>query len=227
MGIDIAELYREELAALNYSVDLFGIPDDVFRECGASYLATVIHRDAASVVALKLEKGEAVPPELIYISRATEEFERLCQAAPHVPRDALSSLSMAYGAFLLATRNGEDMSGLESAGGSEISSLGALMSIAMVRGMAMGYSGLSGGVLKLVQAEMARKQMLSDAASKRHAENRDMKNEVFQWLDLNMSSFKSMDEAAEAIAGKVQPVKFRTARDWVGQWKKLRSPSTP
>ena len=63
-------------------------------------------------------------------------------------------------------------------------------------------------------------------AMKRHAENRAMKQDVFDWLDANMSRFKSMDAAAEAIAGKVAPVAFRTARDWVADWKKLRSTGT-
>ena len=61
----------------------------------------------------------------------------------------------------------------------------------------------------------------------RHNENRAMRAEVFEWLDANMARFKSMDAAAEAIAGNVMPVKFRTARDWVGKWKKLRSTGTP
>ena len=36
---------------------------------------------------------------------------------------------------------------------------------------------------------------------------------------------KSMDAAAQAIT-KQQPIAFRTARDWVGEWKKLRSTGT-
>lgn len=62
-------------------------------------------------------------------------------------------------------------------------------------------------------------------AAKRHEENRAMKADVFSWLDANMSNFKSMDKAAEAIASKVAPIAVRTARDWVGEWKKLRSAS--
>jgi hypothetical protein len=62
-------------------------------------------------------------------------------------------------------------------------------------------------------------------ANKRHAENHQLKNDVFSWLDKNMHNYKSMDSAAEAIAGKIVPMKFRTVRNWVGQWKKLRSAS--
>lgn len=63
-------------------------------------------------------------------------------------------------------------------------------------------------------------------AIKRHAENHAMKADVFVWLDENMVHFRSMDSAAEAISGKVAPIAFRTARGWVGHWKKLRSAST-
>ena len=63
-------------------------------------------------------------------------------------------------------------------------------------------------------------------ALKRHTENHAMKTEVFAWLDANMVSFKSMDAAAQAIT-KQQPIAFRTARDWVGEWKKVRSTGTP
>jgi hypothetical protein len=57
-----------------------------------------------------------------------------------------------------------------------------------------------------------------------HDESRKMKAEVYLWLDDNMVNFKSMDSAAQAII-KQQPIAFRTARDWVGKWKKLRSAS--
>lgn len=65
-----------------------------------------------------------------------------------------------------------------------------------------------------------------EGARARHSENHAMKSDVFKWLDANMVNFKSMDSAAEAIT-KQQPIKFRTARDWTGEWKKLRSASTP
>ena len=75
--------------------------------------------------------------------------------------------------------------------------------------------------------ETRRSKKLSEAAIKGHSENRAMKQEVFTWLDTNMPQFKSMDDAATAITGKVAPIKWRTARDWVGAWKKIRSAGTP
>lgn len=66
----------------------------------------------------------------------------------------------------------------------------------------------------------------SSNAIKRHAENHAMKADVFSWLDANMATCKSMDAAAEKIAGKIAPIAFRTARRWVGEWKKLRSAGT-
>ena len=72
----------------------------------------------------------------------------------------------------------------------------------------------------------ARTALAKTAAQARHTENRSMKADVFKWLDAQMADFRSMDAAAEAIT-KQQPIVFRTARDWVGDWKKLRSAGTP
>lgn len=58
-------------------------------------------------------------------------------------------------------------------------------------------------------------------ADARHRENRAMREQVFSFLDQH--EFPSMDAAAEAIAGKLVPAKFRTVRDWIGQWKKARA----
>ncbi len=71
-------------------------------------------------------------------------------------------------------------------------------------------------------------QQASKGAEARHAENRAMKEQVMQWLDAHRDEFPSMDETAAAIAkaGGVVPVKFRTARAWVAEWKKLRSAGT-
>jgi hypothetical protein len=75
-------------------------------------------------------------------------------------------------------------------------------------------------------ATAARTALGKTGARARHTENRAMKTDVFAWLDTNMPNFKSMDAAAQA-AIKQQPIAFRTARDWIGQWKKVRSTGTP
>ena len=97
-----------------------------------------------------------------------------------------------------------------------------------VRDMAIANERQSKLIQFLPKVFQAGKKSLANAgAAGRHTENRAIKQDVFAWLDTNMPNFKSMDSAAEAIAGKVAPVKFRTARDWVGEWKKLRSAGTP
>lgn len=63
----------------------------------------------------------------------------------------------------------------------------------------------------------------SAAALKRHQENHAMKLQVFEWLSINFQKFKSMDAAAEAIAGKLVPLKFRTVRKWVKEYKDMQS----
>jgi hypothetical protein len=72
----------------------------------------------------------------------------------------------------------------------------------------------------------ARSVLAKTGAHARHAETRAMKKEVFTWLDSNRINYKSMEATAQAIT-KEQPIAFRTARAWVGEWHKLRSAGTP
>jgi len=81
-------------------------------------------------------------------------------------------------------------------------------------------------VLMLLAAEEHAKSFSESGLKKRHKENRDMKAEAFIWLDQNRENYKSMDDVAMAIK-ELLPIKFRTARDWVAEWKKLRSPGKP
>lgn len=75
-------------------------------------------------------------------------------------------------------------------------------------------------------ASMARKVLAKRAATARHSENRAMKQQVFEWCDTNMADTPSMDTAASQVAGVVVPVAWRTVRDWMTEWKKLRSAGT-
>ncbi|MEY4979911.1 MAG: hypothetical protein RLZZ352_2181 [Pseudomonadota bacterium] len=80
-------------------------------------------------------------------------------------------------------------------------------------------------VKKLAQFKQDRRK----GADAIHTENRELKAEVFKWLDENFTNYKSMDAAAEAMTGKgkLVPLTFRTVRGWVTEWKKLRYASTP
>lgn len=63
----------------------------------------------------------------------------------------------------------------------------------------------------------------SEKALLGHAENHALRDEIYAWLDANKTASMSMDAAASAMAGKVVPLAWRTVRDHVGQWKKVRS----
>ena len=69
---------------------------------------------------------------------------------------------------------------------------------------------------KRVQDEAVRivSEGAKKAAGARHAENRDMRAEAIAWYTARRDTL-SKDAAAEQIAGKVLPVKFRTVRDWL------------
>ena len=83
-----------------------------------------------------------------------------------------------------------------------------------------------GAFIEIVNQENVR-AMQAARAHKRHAESRARKHQVFLWCDENMNRFESMDDAAFDIAETFVPEKFRAVRDWLTEWKKLRSTGTP
>lgn len=80
--------------------------------------------------------------------------------------------------------------------------------------------------LQLAAAVNTERQVLSrlsaKALDKRHVESRAMKADVFAWCDENMKLHASMDDAAQAIAGKLVPLKFRAIRSHMTEWRKLQ-----
>lgn len=85
--------------------------------------------------------------------------------------------------------------------------------------------------LKEAREEASASELLSrqgkKAADARHAENREIAEEIKDWYGANHHRYKSMDAATEAVI-KLQPVSFRTARKHIGEASKelgLRVPS--
>ena len=67
-----------------------------------------------------------------------------------------------------------------------------------------------------------------EAAGARHHENRELRNQAIQHYIAHEASYKSMDAAATAIAGKIVPVTFRTVRNWISEHRKdMRSARKP
>lgn len=85
-------------------------------------------------------------------------------------------------------------------------------------------------VEELVQDKVKKRVSLAAqrAAIQKNAENRQMKAEAFAYYQANHQKFHSMDAAAEAIAGKIVPLKFRTVRNWIPDFRRvLQSARTP
>ena len=97
------------------------------------------------------------------------------------------------------------------------------------------FSWLSEGVGKAlgilntqINLENEQTAFYKRAALKRHAENHAIKADALKYYVENISIFKSKDSAAEQIAGKIVPAKFRTVRDWITEYhKKQRPAGTP
>ncbi len=77
-------------------------------------------------------------------------------------------------------------------------------------------------------AEEKAKKKISHAATKaarkRHAETDAMKGEVFAWCAAHLNEYPSMESAA-GVAIKLVPVAFRTARDWISEYRKTVQPA--
>lgn len=59
-------------------------------------------------------------------------------------------------------------------------------------------------------------------ANAMHKENRACKKQVFEWLDAHRDELPSLDAAADALAEKVVPMKWRTVRGWATDWNRER-----
>lgn len=64
------------------------------------------------------------------------------------------------------------------------------------------------------------RQFAKQAAKVRHKENNEMRDYVRAWYAENAATLGTKDAAAEAAAGKLVPMKFRTIRDWLKEPKK-------
>src|SRR5258708_38136378 len=83
------------------------------------------------------------------------------------------------------------------------------------------------GTEKLAEEKATQKisVVAKKAAIKRHAEHYEMKEQVFAWCAVHLQEHPSMDAAAEAIAGNPFPIAFRTARSWIGEYRKRVPPA--
>ena len=71
-------------------------------------------------------------------------------------------------------------------------------------------------------------QVAKLGADARHRENRRLRSVALDHYEKHKSQYRSMDAAAEKIAGEVVSVTFRTVRDWIAAHnKKTRSASKP
>lgn len=64
-------------------------------------------------------------------------------------------------------------------------------------------------------------------ALKRHEENHSIRDQIYEWLDQHKTPEMALDTAADKMAGKVVPLKWRTVREHCTEWNKLRSAGRP
>lgn len=150
-----------------------------------------------------------------------DDFEKLCELARRLRDDKFRK---AQEVFDLVLRGSETVDLDDSSGAGESAVWGWADSLDDAIRQNLNHQTI-GAFVSLVLKHGESSAQAARAVA-RHAENHAMKQEVFEWLNANMARYPSMDAAADDIAGKVVPVKWRTARDWVALWKKLRSAGT-
>ena len=84
-----------------------------------------------------------------------------------------------------------------------------------------------GAFIELIVAN-AESAKQTAAALKRHAENHALRDEIYAWMDANYKEEGMvLDDIATELAGTLVPLKWRTVRDSLTAWRKLRSTGTP
>lgn len=213
MQEDILQLARAELESLNEMMDsVLQIPHEAFRELGSCGLLLAMAKH-------QKERGGSESHPIL--NEADDQFDKLCSATPNMPREAVRIFSLAY-IGLVSLFFDERFT-------PHPSGMGALKTLMLIReqkGFILGMvTGTASSDSQSVKA--ARSMMAKSGAAMRHAENHAMKAMVFDWLDANFTpGTRSMDDVAQELAGRIVPAKFRTVRDWLTEWKKLRSTGT-
>ncbi len=90
------------------------------------------------------------------------------------------------------------------------------------------WQGIVDGVRSMTATGTSPASFAKLGADARHREDRAIKAEIMKWLDENRTPDLNGDQTATAIAGKLAPISWRTARDYITEWKrKQRSAGRP
>lgn len=188
MNINLENIYLDELRELNIAIEIFEIPANVFADCGTSYTL---------IAAMKHHRESVDESFHALLEDANRKFEILCNSAPRISRDTLSALSLAYGGFLFLTNNGKDMTGLLASKGDYQESIRALMEVSMMRGVAIGRSGLAEG-------EFLRRKILSEAGKNGAKVRRERTENLKTWAISEAKKMTGSDmEVARKLATKI------------------------
>lgn len=173
MAIDTDALAIDIVRYLNRLVDLAGIPDDVFRECGYSYYAVNLY-----------EHFEHALDGIDKLADAQLQFKRLCESTPQTPPVVLQALSMAYGGLAMA---------LDKTGSERETWADSMVPCALLAGEA-------GGMFRAITKSTAETSAKLSQAGKLGAENRHgPTREVAAWAREASNGISSKQKARELL----------------------------
>lgn len=193
----IEEIWTNELLYFNSLIeDVLRIPDEVFRLHGVSAMTLTLKQATAEIpsrLALVHQPGH---PSQIYAT-AEDDFQTLCNSAPHVPTQVMEAVSLGYASLLLLQTDTTS---------SPQSQLLALIEIAAVRGMAL-------GAMPGAEAEHQRSQLLSSAGLKGARGKHAKTNALKAWaLKAAQGIKKGHKEIARELFANI-PEELRDASD--------------
>lgn len=189
MNEELVAVAEDELTQLNDLIDCLSIPDEVVKSCLPSgFMVELLHGSEDYAREHEEHRGK---------------FDRLCNAAPHVSRECLKMLSIAYWNILEFFRDDANCQADQSIRSGAI----YLTNAAMAKGAATALlpsNLLDGGLANAIEAKRREKLAL---AGLKGAKGRDRNYEPLkQWVDVNWSATHGTSlDVARKLAEQLPP----------------------
>lgn len=180
MNHELEILANKQLEQLNWLVDLLRIPDEIIKHHLCSGFSMTMYEIEGGRSSVEFEKSNA-------------DFDKLCLAAPHVSKECLKMLSLAYTTMIFFFEVRSDEQSISS--GAQM-----LITAATANGAAVALLPPALGHLSK-QAQAKNKQLLSEAGRKEAAARNKATNALKDWAIGKASSMQGSDKG---IARKLE-----------------------
>jgi hypothetical protein len=238
-----ALLDKEYSAIADMLIDDCGLEVAMLEECGSAPLMEVLLKGVAT-------RQELTAEQALSLSDYSRRVARIFAAAPQINRNYLADLVLLASIFdshlsrksgfstelitswstlveyvsLSANLRGRISESLSSTNGTDGGTSETLKQLTdSFSSLYLEHLATQAHLSEMVDKVQKSKADRRKGADATNAESNNLKNEVFNWLDVQ-PPFKKIEWAATAIT-RQQPISHVTARKWFKEWKNLRSAS--